>query len=128
MKYSPKLKKAMTEINEILVKHDIAGIVVLHTPGNSEYLLRIDPSYSCAKVSEGRLRIRAKKEDFKGTPKEKELSRNKMLADTSNMFKLLTETSGTVVYPLFEVSEKLDELLKAEHTDKGHTSSETQNN
>lgn len=50
MQYSPKLKKAMEDIKKILHENDIAGFVVLHTPGFSEYLNRVDPSYSCAKL------------------------------------------------------------------------------
>lgn len=60
MQYSPKLKKAMEEIKRILKDHDIAASVVLHTPGHSEYYLRINPSYSCATLNKGELRVKAK--------------------------------------------------------------------
>lgn len=50
MQYSPKLKNAMEEIKLIIDKYDIAACVVLHTPGFSEFLNKIDPSYSCAKI------------------------------------------------------------------------------
>jgi hypothetical protein len=48
MQYSPKLKTAMAEIKAILKKHDIGAFVILHTPGFSEYVNEISPSYSCA--------------------------------------------------------------------------------
>lgn len=52
MQYSPKLKIAMDEIKQVLKKHDIAGFVVLHTPGFTEYLNRVDPSYSSTFMDE----------------------------------------------------------------------------
>ena len=47
--YSDKLKEAMAEINGVLIKHDIAGVVVLHEPGFSEFRVRVDPSWSVAR-------------------------------------------------------------------------------
>ena len=44
-----KLKAAMEDIKEVCRKYDIAGAVVLHTtPGNGEFALILNPSYSCA--------------------------------------------------------------------------------
>jgi len=66
--YSPKLKEAMAEIKAILTKHDIAGHVLLHEPGFSEYLLAISPSWSLLKQhidGDGvGVQIRSKLEDF----------------------------------------------------------------
>ncbi len=42
----------MAEIKEVLIRHDIAGFIVLHTPGHIEYLNHVTPSYSCAFVDE----------------------------------------------------------------------------
>jgi hypothetical protein len=48
MQYSPKLKKAMEEINQILDKHDIGAFVLLSDgEGFSEFRNKIDPSWSC---------------------------------------------------------------------------------
>ena len=44
MQYSPKLKRVLAEIKAILDKEDIAGSIVLHTPGFGEFLLKIDTS------------------------------------------------------------------------------------
>lgn len=61
MQYSPKLKKAMEEIKEIVKKYDIAAFVVLNDgDGFSEYLNAISPSYSCAKVAENGIQFRLK--------------------------------------------------------------------
>jgi len=66
LNYSPKLKEAMAEIKAILKKHDIAGHVVLHEPGFSEYLLAIEPSWSLLRFDKNQIRFRSKLEDFTG--------------------------------------------------------------
>lgn len=50
MKFDPKLKKAMDEILAVLNKHDINGSIILHSPGFGEHFMKIDASYSCAKI------------------------------------------------------------------------------
>lgn len=125
MQYSPKLKIAMEEIKAIITKHDIAALIVLHTPGNSEYLNSISPSYSCAKFeSDEVVRFRAKASDF-GGDKEK---RNEKLVATSNMLNLLSETAGRQVMSLIDLSTQFDAIVDAEHGKGGHTSHSQQNN
>jgi len=115
----------MEEIKAILSKHDIAGMVVLHTPGNSEYFLKINPSYSCAFIDGEMLRVRARiQKDFNGDKKAWE----KKVSDTSNMLSLLTETSGYLALSVAEMSKLVDEKIDAEHSDGGHSSHTTQNN
>lgn len=123
MQYSPKLKKAAEEIKEILAKYDIAAEVSLHTPGFSEYILKLNPSYSCVSLSNGGVRFKAKKEDY---PDEKQ--RIKVMTDSTNMLHLLSNTVGTNAVNLIAISDAIDELLNADHTDGGHTSHEQQNN
>lgn len=124
MTYSPKLKKAMNEIKEILKRHDIAGVVVLHTPGNSEYLNEISPTYSCAKQEGDTIRFRAKKADFKNSAE----LRDQCIADTSNMFSCLSDVLARNTLGLLDVSEQFDKIVDAEHGDNNHTSHTTQNN
>lgn len=123
MNYSPKLKKAMEEIKAIVKKYDISASVVLHTPGNSEFLLEITPSYSCAKLNHDHIHFKAKKEDFNN-----ELLRMQTIADTSNMMNLLGETLGKNALMLMQVSDEFDKITGAEHEDGGFTSHTTQNN
>ena len=125
MQYSPKLKKAMQEIKAILQNYDIAGSIVLHTPNHSEFLLQISPSYSCAKLEGDNLRVRAKlNEDFNG---DKEAWKQKVM-DTSNMLNLLAEVGGKASMSLFQISDKVDETVSAQHFAGGNTSHTTQNN
>jgi hypothetical protein len=125
MQYSPKLKKAMEEIKEILRKHDIAGTVTLHTDGHAEYLNHITPSYSCANIDElnGRFELRAKKIHFSN-----EAERHNKLRATSNMLSLLADVTAKNVLNLINASETVDKFLEAEHFDGGHTSHSQQNN
>lgn len=124
MQYSPKLKKAAEEIKEILLKYDIAANVVLHTPSHSEYLLHITPSYSCAWLENGNIRFRAKKEDYNGS----ESIRNKKIADTTNMLRLLADTAGENALALLNVADYFDKVTYANHGDSNHSSHIQQNN
>jgi hypothetical protein len=124
MQYSPKLKKAMEEMKAIIKKYDIAALIILHTPGDSECLNAITPSYSCMKWNGDELRIRAKlKEDFNG---DKKAMQEKLQA-TSNMLRLLSEVGGIQLLALMKTSDFVDKLLGSTHTDGGHSSHTEQN-
>lgn len=125
MQYSPKLKIAAEEIKAILEKHDIAGLVVLHTPRHAEYVMKVNPSYSCAKLENDGIRIKAKlQEDFNGDKKAWETT----VRDTSNMLNLISEVGGKIILSVMELSKILDEKVDAYHGDSGHSSHSTQNN
>lgn len=53
-----RLKTARIEIEAVLKKHDLAGVVVLHTPGMVEYFYDIRPTYSVCWVDESTSSIR----------------------------------------------------------------------
>lgn len=124
MNYSPKLKKAMDQIKSILKENDIAGVVVLHTPGFSEYLIKIDPTYSCARLMPDGSGVRLKTKGL-DIPKKK---KRQMLTDTCNMLHHLSNTSGETAMSLFEVSKMIDQKLKSEHEGGGHTSNYSNQN
>jgi hypothetical protein len=123
MQYSPKLKNAAEEIKAILKKYDIAGAIALHTPGNTEFVLELTPSYSCATVNQDHIRFKAKKEDYND-----ELKRHNIIKDTSNMMAGLSETVAKNAMMLIIASEQLDKITGAEHDDSNFTSHTTQNN
>lgn len=108
-----KLKVAAEEIKEILKKHDIAGAFALHTPGHGEFVLHLNPSYSCAyQVEDGKVNLYAKIADFK-TPEEQQ----QKVADTSNMLKVLTDLSAINFSNVKMLSDKLDHLTNATHNE-----------
>lgn len=129
MDFSPKLKKAAAEIKDILDKHDIAGIVVLHTPGHGEFLTKIDTSYSCAFIDhtpgkEG-IRVRTRlQEDYGGNSKK----RNDSQRDTMNMFHILSHLVGTQAMHMIETEKMLEKKLNPTHFGKGGSSHQSQNN
>lgn len=110
-KISPKLKNTITKIRKILEEEDIAGLIVLHLPGFSEYLLRTNPKYSCMELvdqgEEFKVKIKANSKDFKSTAEM-----NRSITNTSDMLYRITQTGGEILYPLFEISENLDKKMK----------------
>ena len=115
----------MQEIKDILAKHDIAGIIAIHTPGYNEFISKLDPSYSCCKFEGGDvIRVTAKLDDFGGNA----ALRNQAIADTSNMLNGLCMVTAGMLMPLMGLSEKLDEIIGADHSEGGFTSHTTQNN
>lgn len=123
MQYSPKLKKAAEEIKEIMAKYDIAGMVVLHTPGFSEFVLNITPTYSCAWIQGERFRFKAKKAEF-GSPEEWK----QKISDTANMLHHLSTQGGQLAMNLVHASETVDKAVNAEYDGPGgFTSHSTQN-
>jgi len=126
MQYDPKLKKVTAQIKELLIENDIAGLVVLHTPNFSEYLLHVDTSYSCARPEgTGSIRVRARlQEDFNGNQEQ----HTKKLTDTANMFQHLATTGGNIVMSVMRMAEHLNEHLNAEHRPGDSTSHNQQNN
>lgn len=103
------LKTVMEEIEELLVRYDLGAVVVLHTPGHSEFLQRIDPSYSCAYFVDGGVQFNTKR---LGISKEQ---KQNMLKHTANMFKLLADNTGMIAMGMIELSEFIDKQVGAEH-------------
>jgi hypothetical protein len=126
MQYSPKLKTAMAEIKAILKKHDIGAFVILHTPGFSEYVNEISPSYSCAFFDHSLkdanitgIRFKAKAAELPGGEEE----RNQKIADTDNM--LLHFMDGiSSHFMMYDQAYKLFEKATGghDHTKGDHTS------
>lgn len=111
MQYSPKLKKAMEDIKTILKENDIAGVVLLHTPGFSEYLNHLGTSYSCASIAPEGVRLKLKEAEV-GRERAKQIAGDTYnmithiehhLSSHSMMFtachKLLKEKWNTIDYP-----------------------------
>ena len=107
--YSPKLRKAMAEIKEVLDKYDIVGLVVLHEPSHGEFLLKINPSYSCISFQTDGIRINTKPFDSKE-------SKSDAVKNTCNMTSSLFEMISKQVDNLKQVDDFLTETFDAKHT------------
>lgn len=123
MQYSPKLKIAMDEIKNILKKHDVAGFVIIHTPGFSEYLNHISPSYSCAKIEATQLRFKLKASEVGGAEKARQIAN-----DTFNMMTHLSDITAKSAMMFMDAQKMLKEKLGGEEFPGDHSSHEQQNN
>jgi hypothetical protein len=110
-----RLKIARLEIEAILKKHDLAGVVVLHTPGMAEVFYDVEPSYSCLRINDkaGEVRVRSKLADYGGDTAAQRLGQ----AATANMAASLADSLGHVAVMFMEVAEVVDRATKAEHTE-----------
>ena len=113
----------MEQIKAILKEHDVAGFVVLHTPGHVEFLNKVNPTYSCAQLEDGQLRMKSKKEDDPDTAAQLDHQRN-----TCDMLYGISKQIGAHALLYLDASAKLDEHLNATHNESDITSHESQNN
>jgi len=114
----------MAEIKAILEREDVAGIVIIHTPQFSEFLFRIDPSYSCAAIEGDKLRIKALKKYFPNLQAWK----NK-IADTTNMLIHFADVGGPLILNVHEALDRIEKVVEIENKGGGgFTSHTTQNN
>lgn len=124
MQYSPKLKKAMEQIKQIINENDLAAHVVLHTPGFSEYFLKIDPTYAAIEHSSNAVVIKGKKMHW-GSTGERDIK----VANTCNMLMHLTKNAAHTFMMLDPISQQADQVYETEYLkDGGDTSHEQQNN
>lgn len=117
MTYSDKLKLAMAEIKEVLTRHDLAAYVVLYEGHCSEYLLRIDPSWSVARLEDGGIRFRSKLTEF-GGDKQAQKHATEL---TVGMFKHFDDLLMQHLYTFQQILTMLSETLQIEHTNATHT-------
>lgn len=110
-----RLKVARLEIEAVLAKHDLAGVVTLHTPGMSEFFYRINPSYSVCWVDESvpMVRIKSKLDRDHGGDRAEQVT---MQAQTANMTAALAGDLLRAALMFSEVDETVSKALRAEST------------
>lgn len=109
-KQSPKLLRAMAAIKEILEEENIAGVIVLHTPGYVQTGIKIDPSYSCCSIKDGKYKINALlREDFGGN-KEAMVQR---VGDTADMLNGLVTNAARCILPLGDITRIMNKSTDA---------------
>jgi hypothetical protein len=113
----PKLKTAADEIKAIMRRHDIAGIVMLASPTHLEYLLTIDPSWSCCWMeehAEGKLlRIKAKRADYPDLETQK-----KVLAESIGMLMGFIDCCNNTTRNLENVVGRISESIGITHSSR----------
>lgn len=113
-----RLKIARVEIEAVLKKHDLAGVVVLHTPGMGEFFYDIRPSYSRCWVDEqaGMFRVASKLDrDHGGNVEEQKHDQ----AATANMTASLADNLYNAAGMFKYLQQVVDRGLRAEHTPAG---------
>ena len=110
-----RLKLARLEIEAILQKHDLAGAVVLHTPGMAEWFYQANPSYSCLTIDEaaGLARVRSKLADYGGD----QVAQLHDLTATANMVAAIFGNLHHGARMFLEVQKLVDRATNAEHQD-----------
>jgi hypothetical protein len=113
-----RLKVARTEIEAILKKHDLAGAVVLHTPGMTEFFYDVQPSYSCAWIDDAQQRVRVKSlaADYGGDTAAQQHDQ----AATANLFHGLASDLSGAAMMFREVATFVDRATRAWHTAGQH--------
>lgn len=108
-----RLKIARAEIEAVLRKHDIAGVVTLHTPGMAEFFYDIRPSYSCAWIDEaaGALRVKSKLADYGGDATVQQHDQ----AATANMTRSLADALDQAAGMFSSIAQIVDSATRAEH-------------
>lgn len=106
-----KLKSAAEDIKEVLRKYDIAAALALHTPGHGEFVLHLNPSYSCVfMVEDDTIRINSQLENYASLEEQTE-----HLIASSNMLRVLLELSAINFQNLEALSNLIDDEIGAEH-------------
>jgi len=110
-----RLKIARTKIEAVLAEHDLAGVIVLHTPGMAEFFYSITPSYSVCWIDEaaGILRLKSKLDLNHGG--DAALQRHDQSA-TANMTASLASELGQAALMFSGVDSVVSGILRAEHT------------
>lgn len=116
----PRLKIARLEIEAVLRQHDLAGVIVLHTPGMTEFFYDIRPSYSCVWVEDavGMLRMKSKLADYGG---DAQAQRHDQAA-TANMTRGLAEDLNSAAGMFLDIADVVDRAAGVEaHTAPTYT-------
>jgi hypothetical protein len=107
----------MARISSILLNEDVAGYIVLHEPGFSEYRLAIDPSWSVlSMIGEEGMRLRSKLEDYGG---DRERQRKEIEA-TTNLLRHLADLLPMHAKVFEALHANVCETMIVEHTEATH--------
>jgi hypothetical protein len=113
-----RLKTARIEIEAVLKKHDLAGVVVLHTPGMGEFFYDIRPSYSVCWIDESvpMVRIKSKLDSDHGGNAEQQVHDQ---AGTANMIAAIVDNLSAGARMFMDVQHVVDRAFLAKHVPVG---------
>lgn len=108
---SENLKQARAEIEAILLKHDIAGHVILHELFEAEVLHYVAPSYSILSGALPIISIRSKHADYDGDAAAQQRDQ----AATANMVAFFAEILSLHANAFRQLQTFIDIVVGAEH-------------
>jgi hypothetical protein len=113
-----RLKIARALIEGILKEHDLAGVVVLHTPGMTEFFYDVTPSYSCVWIdaAAAQLRVKSTLADYGGDQAAQAQDR----AATANMIHGIARDLHSAAGMFGIIAPAIDQAFRAEHTEPVH--------
>lgn len=123
MQYSPKLKAAMEQIKNIIEENDIAGMVILHSPGSIEHLLALQPSYSAVQMKDNIIGVETALDKYTDQKEWQE-----KMSNTSGMLYMVSQVASKQTISLLALSENLDKTLGATHNGIGNGSTHQEQN
>jgi hypothetical protein len=109
-----RLKIARTKIEAILREHDLAGVVVLHTPGMTEFFYDERPSYSCAwiDIKHQMVRVKSLAADYGGDRQAQQADQ----AATANLFHGFASDLAGAAAMFQDAAVIVDRFTRAEHS------------
>lgn len=110
-----RLKVARLEIEAVLARHDLAGVVVLHTPGMSEFFYNLRPSYSVCWIDEAAGAVRLKSKRDRDHAGDAAVQVHDQTA-TANMTEALLDNLFRATLMFGEVNQVVSTALRATHT------------
>lgn len=106
----PKCIEAMEEIKAVLTKHDLAGVILLQSATHGEFLYELSPSWSCARLVDGGIRVRSKLVDYPSAEAQK-----KSQEETVGMLAGFVDMLASAEDDLFKVVRMLSTRVDFSH-------------
>jgi len=73
---NPEIAPAIKEIHAVLKKYDMAGLIIVANKTHTDYLMEIEPSWSCARLEQKddtiEIRVRSKLVDYPSPEAQKD--------------------------------------------------------
>ena len=105
---NPRLKAALREIEEVMHRHDVAGVCVLQVPTHCQFYVKFDPSHSLAYMKGKTFSV--KTPIIPVDPEERQAYQLKV-ANTLNMLVNLQLMCGNIMATLGLAADKVREVF-----------------
>jgi hypothetical protein len=110
------LAPAIAEINAILKKHDIMGLVMVTNQTHADWAMHVETSWTCTKFEGNALRIRCKKEEVPDLETRKNLVKNTAGSFIAfvDLMRKMTENCAGILQCLHRAGIEVEHVSKEE--------------